>query len=229
MKILFELNSGIVGWYEISKDIIITFLGIISTLVIGIIIANLLRSKEEKSKIKGLLIDHYMNYLVARNKNIIIEIDFSTYEVLNVIVADYKSYLNNQHWPVSHDLILAKAAEYKVKAEKGQNEISEWALYTYRFSFLLGEKKYLKHTQLLENNIRDNMLQENSRGNFNITLLEKIKNDKEILKALNSSSVYDIKLGIHAIEEFVMNQYNVYQYKFFNPYNKKVADLINGY
>lgn len=229
MKILFDLNNETVGWYEVLKDIIIPFLGVLSTLVIGIVIANLLRNKEEKSKIKGLLIDHYMDYLSVRTKNIIFETDYSSYEILNGIVANYNSYLNSPNWAIAHDLILDKAAVYKEKAEKSQNQVSDWALYTHRFSFLLGEKKYLKYTQELENDIRKNMLQENSRKNFNNALLEEIKNDNEILKALNSNNVYEIKLGIHSIEELVVKKYNAYQSKFFNPYNKKVSDLINEY
>lgn len=49
--------------YDITRDLVLPFLGIIATVVLGSVIANVLRQKDEKAKIKNLLIDHYMEHL----------------------------------------------------------------------------------------------------------------------------------------------------------------------
>jgi hypothetical protein len=230
MKIIFDSNNETIGFYEILKDIIIPFLAVLSTLIIGIIIANLLRKKEEKSKIKGLLIDHYMEYLEARNLNIDFEIAFSTYEILNNILINHDSYLQkNTNSYISFNIISSKAEEYKLQAQQYHNKGSHWSLFTYRFAFLLGKKEYLKEAQPLEDNIVRNLLQENSRQTFNDTILTQIKSSEEILKGLNSNKTFTIELAIHTIELLIAKKFNDNQFTFFNPYNNKIADLINEY
>ena len=229
MKILLESNNEPIGWYQITKDIIIPLLGVISTLTIGIIIANLLRKKEEKSKIKTMLIDHYMNYLEARTSNVIFEINYSSYEILQGILLNRTSYLNSPTWPLSHDLILAKAAEYRTKSEESISQASDWTYYTYRFTFLLGKKTYFKKALPLEKEIEKNLLGDNSRKAFNNSLLEEIKGNEELIKGLNSNKKYDVECAITEIERLIAIRYNTLQFKFFNPYNEKIADLINDY
>lgn len=72
-----------IGWFEIFKDIVIPSLSIAATVTIGIVIAIALKKREEKSKIKQLLIDNYMDYLTARTKNVMYETEAMIYEVLN--------------------------------------------------------------------------------------------------------------------------------------------------
>ena len=79
----------------------------------------------------------------------------------------------------------------------------------------------------LEKEIESNMLQKDSNKIFYQGMLDKIKLEKEIIANLNSGDDYKIDLAINTIENIIIQDYYDYQYKFFNPYNEKVADLIS--
>lgn len=107
-----------IGWFEIFKDIVIPSLSIAATVTIGIVIAIALKKREEKSKIKQLLIDNYMDYLTARTKNVMYETEAMIYEVLNEILIKRSEYLTNSNWYFSFDIIQKTAAESKQKAKE---------------------------------------------------------------------------------------------------------------
>lgn len=216
-----------IGWFEITKDIIIPFLSIAATITIGIIIAIALKKREEKSKIKQLLIDNYMDYLTARTKDVMYETEAICYEVLNEILINRGEYLKSSNWHISFDIIQKKAEESKAKAQEFENNESNWSYFTYRFTFLIGEKKYFKEALPLEKIIAKNMLERDSRKKFKTGIINQVKQSEEILTNLNTPDKFKIELGIHQIIETIVYDYNDYQFKNFNPYNVKIAKLIS--
>lgn len=70
-----------VTWYGITKDVVIPLLSLLTTIILGTIIAVLLKRKEEKAKIKTLLIDNYMLYLNVKVKFFEYEMDTFIYEI----------------------------------------------------------------------------------------------------------------------------------------------------
>lgn len=234
MKIILQITQKSIskateniGWFEITKDIIIPILSILATITIGIIIAIALKKREEKSKIKQLLIDNYMDYLSARTKDVIYETEAMCYEVLNEILIKQSQYLNNSNWHIAFDLIQKTAEESKAKAQSLENNESNWSHFTYRFTFLIGEKKYFKEALPLEKIIEKNMLARDSRKQFKESIIGKIKKREEIINNLNTPDKFKIQLGIHQIIETIVYDYNDYQFKNFNPYNVKIAKLIS--
>lgn len=79
-----------IGWYDITKDIIIPLLSVVTTIVVGTIIAYLLKNKEEKAKIKSLLIDNYMLYLNKKVQFFDHELTSFKYQVFKDIIINYK-------------------------------------------------------------------------------------------------------------------------------------------
>jgi hypothetical protein len=216
-----------VGWFEFTKDIIIPCVSIIATVFIGFIISFALKKREEKTKIKQLLIDNYMDYLTARTKDVVYETEAMIYEVLNEILIKRADYLVNSNWHFSFDIIQKAAEESKAKAKEYENNENNWSYFTYRFTFLIGEKKYFKDALPLEKIIETNMLQRDSRKIFKQSIIGEIKQNDEILNNLNTSDKFKIELGVHQIVEMIVYNYNDYQFKYFNPYNIKIAKLIS--
>lgn len=217
-------------WYDITKDIIIPFLGVVSTIIIGVIIAIILKRKEEKSKIKTLLIDTYMEFL---NK----EVSFYSYESASFSYYLFKDmYLNygdylivgaNSHIPLER--IASFRDQFKIKKDSISFEETNWSPFTYKFSFLLGLKKYTTELQELETNISTNYMADMPRSTFIQSLKEKVKRDPIIVQKLNSLNVNQINDALDKIVHIIEVDYNKHQYKFFNPYTSKLADLIDSY
>lgn len=222
-----EKTSGNIGWFEIVKDIVIPSVSILATVIIGIIITIALKKREEKSKIKQLLIDNYMDYLTARTKDVIYETEAMCYEVLNEILIKRAEYLTSANWHITFDIIQKRAEESKAKSQEYENNENNWSYFTYRFTFLIGEKKYFKEALPLEKIIEQNMLQRNSRKKFKDEMMKKVSENQEILIKLNTSDKFTIESGIHQIIESIVYDYNDYQFKNFNPYNVKIAKLIS--
>lgn len=219
-----------IGWFEIVKDIVIPFLGIISTLIIGIVIANILRKKEERTKKKEMLIDSYMQYLEARNISIDFEISYVRYEVLNNIIIDSNIFFKgNANSHIAYKIIRGRLDELKEEVKSLQSKSNEWSLYTFKFSFLLNKKKYLENVKVFEDRILKNLLSEDSLKTLITNLTNAIKLDQGLLEQLNSLNTYKIELAIHKIENIVSRQTNERQRKYFEPYNQKIEDLINEY
>lgn len=222
-----EKTTQNIGWFEIIKDIVIPSLSILATVTIGIIITIALKKREEKSKIKQLLIDNYMDYLAARTKNVNYETEAMCYEVLNEILIKKEEYLKSSNWHIAFDIIQKRAEESKAKSQEYDNNENNWSYFTYRFTFLIGEQKYFKEALPFEKIIEQNMLQRDSRKKFKDRMMMKVIENQEILINLNTPNKFKIESGIHQIIETIVYDYNDYQFKNFNPYNVKIAKLIS--
>ncbi|MEX0995877.1 MAG: hypothetical protein WDZ45_02370 [Flavobacteriaceae bacterium] len=219
-----------IGWYEITKDLIIPLLGVISTLVIGIIIALIIKDKERKAKIKDILIDHYMDYLTVRTANVEYEINATIKEILLEIKLESDTYLkNNANWHLPIQIIKERLDELEEKLRHVESINTNWSIYTYRFAFLLGKKNYFKEALPLENNITKELISIVKLASVKKKILAKIKEDSDLINELNSSNTDKIARALNKIYVIVTTDYNQYQLSIFNPYNTKIAELINEY
>jgi uncharacterized membrane-anchored protein YhcB (DUF1043 family) len=223
-------TSTNITWYEITKDIIIPLLGVITTIVVGIIIAYLLNNKEENAKIKNLLIDNYMSYLDKKTHFFEYELTSFKYQILKDIFINYGSYFEhhaNEHFATEKVAKLRDSLKLKLN-DINQND-TNWSPFTYRFAFLLGKKNYDKHVQPLENNVVQNYLSDKARNEFLEQLKIKITSSKEITDKMNSSNINKIVDGLDDIEYLISKTYNDYQFRLFNAFDTRIANLIDKY
>lgn len=229
MDVKFHLGTHENGFYEIAKDIIIPSASILATLIVGWYIASVLRNREEKSKRKQLLIDYYMDFLQSLKVNFSFEVAYFKYEIINDILINASQYFPiPDNWEHSFDTIKTEAERIKANAEEFQEESTNWSYFTYRFAFLLGKMAYTKNLQSLENKIVEKLNAKSRKSSFN-SIKETIKADVETISNLQSTDPFKVKLAIYSIETLVVDKYSSYQYSFFNPYNAKVAELIDEY
>ena len=218
------------NWYEIIKDIVIPLLGVCSTIVIGIVIAIVLKRKEEKAKIKSLLIDSYMQFLNVKQKFFEHQVQTFYYQILKDLDRNYDSYFArhaNSH--ITKERIKKKLDTIDAKLEAYDPEDANWTPFTYRFAFLLGAKKYAEEVQILEDNILNSYFKEGATDEFSEKLKIKIKNHEKIKEAMSTSNQNKIDDAIEILYETVAKDYSEFQYRVFNPYANKVADLIDQY
>lgn len=214
--------------FQIFKDIVIPALGVISTITIGVVIAIILKKREEKSKIKSLLIDNYMEYLNKRTMFVEFESIFYTHDILKDIYINYRDYFDdhaNRHLPmervkINRDSIKQKLDEYNQKD-------ANWSPFTFKFCFLLGTKKYKEKAQGLENVIVKQIIEEKSRQKFISDLKLKIKENEDIKKNMNALNLSMIENGLDLIKELIFRTYSNYQLTVFKPYDNLIADLID--
>lgn len=219
-----------IGWYEISKDIIIPLMGVVSTIVIGVIIAVLLKRKEEKAKVKSLLIDNYMLYLNKKVNFFSHELDSFTYQVYKDIYINYADFFEqhaNSH--TSKEKICKRRDDLKAKLRDADQEAANWSPFTFKFAFLLGKKRYMKSAQSLENNIVNNYIADKPRKEFISKLKTLIKEDLEIAEGINSSNTHKMENSLDRVDHLIANAYNDFQLKIFMPYDNRIADLIDAY
>lgn len=220
-------DTQAINWFEIITKIIIPTLSIISTLTIGVIIATALKRKEERSKIKQLLIDNYMDYLSAKNIDTNNHINFVAYEVVNEILINPHLYITKAISDENFDIIKAKAIEFRQKVDdSNDNNSYHWSLFMHRFAFLLGKKLYNKEVVELKNNIDKYILGKNIIDNFIATTLNEVALNKTILKNLNSNETFEIEMAIYHIQRLIQGNYIDYERKYIEEYNATIADLI---
>ncbi|SEL42118.1 hypothetical protein SAMN04488505_102232 [Chitinophaga rupis] len=219
-----------ITWYEITKDLIIPFLGVITTIVIGTIIAYLLKSKEEKAKIKTLLIDNYMLYLDKKMQFFEYELTSFKYQIFKDIFINYEKYFEQQ---VNNHFAKEKVAKlrdtFKAKLDSTIQNDTNWSPFTYRFAFLLGKKNYDKHVQSLEDSVVQNYIREKARSEFLEQLKTKIAGNKEVVDKMNSLNTNKIVDALDDIEYLISITYNDYQFRIFNPFDTRIANLIDKY
>ena len=223
-------TSQHIGWYEISKDIVIPLLGVVSTIVIGVVIAVLLKRKEEKAKVKSLLIDNYMLYLNKKVNFFSHELDSFTYRIYKDIYINYSDFFEphaNSHF--AKEKISKRRDDLKVKLRDKDQEASNWSPFTFRFAFLLGKKQYMKEAQKLEDNIVNNYMADKPRNDFVDKLKKMIKEDAGIAEGVNSSNAHKMEDSLDRLEQLIATTYNNFQFKIFVPYDNKIADLIDEY
>ncbi|RZL34839.1 MAG: hypothetical protein EOP00_30895 [Pedobacter sp.] len=218
-----------ITWYEITKDIIIPFLGVISTIIIGVLIASVFRKRDEKIKTKQILIDTYMEYLNARSKNVAYEILVRTYEIYNDMQMNYGKYFN-EHANTHHAKKLINEAidDHITKIDSFDTNIN-WSFYTYKFSFLLGGKTYKKELQELETRIMNEFYSQKSITDFLIEAKKDIVGNPMIVENMNALDLTKINYALDMIESHISFKYNNFQFRLFNTYDKKLADLVNEY
>lgn len=214
--------------YQIIKDIIIPGLGVIATIVIGVVLTIILKKREETAKIKSLLIDSYMEYLNRRTKFSEYESLHYIHELLKDIYINYSSYFedhSNSHLPKKE---IEKIIDlFKRKIDGINIDDTNWTVYTFKFCFLLGTKTYNKKAQGLENIIVSEIIEKNSRSNFLSNLKLKVKSDILIKDNINKLNIHCINSGIEMIINFVTYEYTNYQQRIFKPYDNLIADLID--
>ncbi len=219
-----------ITWYEITKDIIIPLLGVITTIVVGIIIAYLLKNKEEKAKIKTLLIDNYMLYLDKKMQFFEYEITSIKYQILKDMFINYGSYFErhaNDHFAT--EKVGKLRDSLKLKLDNINQNDTNWSPFTYRFAFLLGKKNYDKHVQFLEDIVFKNYFSDKARNQFLEQLKTKIISNKEISDKMNALNTNKIVDGLDDIEYLITTTYNNYQFEIFNPFDTRIANLIDKY
>lgn len=217
-------------WYDITKDIIIPFLGVVTTIVVGTIIAYLLKNKEEKSKIKALLIDNYMLYLDKKMQFFEQELTSLKYQIFKDIYINYEEYFEshaNDHF--AKEKVAKLRDKLKEKLDNINQNDANWSPFTYRFAFLLGKKNYDKHVQSLEDSVVQNYISDKARKEFLQQLKTKITSNKEIVDKMNSSNTSKIVDGLDDIEYLISTAYAGYQFKIFNPFDTRIANLIDKY
>lgn len=214
-----------VTWFEIIKDIIIPGLTLIATTSIGTFIAFILKNKEEKEKRKSILIDTYIEYLNTRVNELDNHITNLYKNILSDLLIDPKTFIKiDANWHNKHKLIQEKLQlEEKLDLNKNDN----WSFFTYKFCFLLGTKKYKSQLQNLENSIVANLLDNNKNEQFYQQLVYEIFSLSEIKEGLVSSNQNVVKFTIDKIKNIVAEKYNHRHRKYFEPYDSKVADLID--
>ncbi len=216
--------------YDITKDIIIPLLGVITTIVLGTIIAYLLKSKEEKAKIKTLLIDNYMLYLDIKMHFFEHELTSFKYKIFKDMFINYENYFKphaNDHF--AKEKVAKLRDTLKEKLETTAQNDTNWSPFTYRFAFLLGKRNYVKHIQSLEDNVFKNYINDKARIEFLGQLRTTIISNKVILAKMNSSNTNEIVDGLDDIEYLISQSYNDFQFKIFNPFDTKIANLIDKY
>lgn len=219
-----------VTWYEITKDIIIPLLGVITTIILGTIIAVLLKRKEEKAKIKTLLIDNYMLYLNVIIKFIELESNSFCYQILKDMYIDYTQYfLDHANSHFAKEEIKKRRDKFQGILGKSRQEDGNWSIYTYKFCFLLGTKTYHKEVQQLEDKIVSHILNNEARDKFKNNLKTKIKQSEAIVNKMNSSNVNEIIDGLDKVETLIFISFNEFQRMHFEPYSNKIANLIDRY
>ena len=214
--------------YQIIKDVIIPGLGVLSTITIGVVIAVILKRREENSKIKSILIDNYMEYLNKRSKFVEYESLIYTHEILKDIYINYNNYFenhSNRHLPMEQVKNLRDS--FRQQLDTYNHEEVNWSPYTYKFCFLLGTKTYKKEAQGLENEIVKHIVGETSRLKFISELKIKITENNEIKQNMNALNLSKITNGLDLIVRLITLLYNDYQLKNFKPYDNLIADLID--
>jgi hypothetical protein len=216
--------------YQFTKDILIPFLGVLSTIVIGIVIAFLLKSKEERAKIKALLIDNYMSYLEKLVQFHGCENKTFRYQTCKELLLNYERYFNR---PTDGQLGRTQLGRYqdrlKEELDNLKQEDANWSPYTYKFAFLLGKKRYFKYLLPLENKIEKEYLNDKVRIDFVRQLIDKILNDRNFKENMISNDADKINDALDNTEVLVARSHNDFQFKYFNPFNTKLAELINTY
>lgn len=216
--------------YDFIKDIIIPLLGVLATIIVGVIIAYRLKSKEEKAKIKLLLIDNYMLYLDKKLLFFEYEMTSFKYQIFKDMYINYISYFeehSNVH--LTQEKVKVLRDRLKLKLENNNQYDNNWSPFTYRFAFLLGKKNYDKHIQSLENDIVQNYLIDGARKKFFDHLKSEIISNKEIVDKMNSSNTNKVVDALDSIEYLIAENYNNYQFKIFNPFDTKIANMIDQY
>lgn len=222
------MNNTTHDWYDLVKDIIIPSTEVLLTLIIGVFIAIILKRKEDKAKIKQLLIDHYMEYLNVKMNDFEYEYKKFTISILHELKQS-EIILNNSNRHIQIAQIEQRINHLQTQLDNFNDNDINWSPYTYRFAFLLGKKKYFKKILPLENIITNELTSKNKYNKLKSETITKITQNNNLKEALNQISITSINKAIDDIESMIVTDYNNYHYLLFNPFSTKIANLINRY
>ena len=137
-----------ITFYDIAKDVIIPLLGLVTTIVVGTIIAYLLKNKEAKAKVKPLLIDTYMVYLNKKSRFFEHELTVFKYQIFKDIVINFQDYFQpHANDPLVKEKIIKLRDKFKTQLDQSSDDDTNWSPFTYKFAFLLSKRRYSKHVQ----------------------------------------------------------------------------------
>lgn len=127
------------------------------------------------------------------------------------------------------DKVVKLRDEFREKLDQTNQDDTNWSPFTYRFAFLLGKKRYFKKVLPLENIIVKNYLSDKGRTDFLQDLKTKIIKNQTIVDSMNSSNTNKIVEALDKIELLIATNYNDFQFRIFNAFDRKIADLIDSY
>ncbi|MCK0115332.1 hypothetical protein [Gelidibacter sp. F63206] len=228
-KIMDNIENPIT-WYDITKDIIIPILSIVATLIIGIIIALILKRREEKGKYKQLLVDTYMEYINRRIIKYSYDCVVNIYDLYIDLFINYSDYFEDHaNSLLATEIVKGRREKYLRKIEEYNYTDINWSFYSIKFSLLIGREKYNKEAKELELKINQEINSEQSQMNFLLQIKKEIKENEMICENMNASNTNKIEYGLDMIEAYITKRYNNYQLSVFKPYDDKIADLISEY
>jgi hypothetical protein len=217
-------------WYKITKDIIIPLLSILTTVTIGIIIAIILKRREEIKDKKKLLTESYMEYLTSYSESLVKGCHSIFYEIFKEILFNYENYLeskSNKH--VIVDKIKIRMDKYLIEHTQMKLGPTNLILLILRMTLLLEKDKYVKEMfNLIGSNYAKYNSPEDRKGLVN-SILDQIKNDSEIKKKMNSDELLDIEFGLDLIERLANDVHDKKHWETFSPITVKLSERIYKY
>lgn len=215
-----------IGWFEITKDIIIPGLTLIATVAVGTIIAFLLKNRDEKLKRKSILIDTYMEYMKLRVDDTSDKVNYFFTFILNELITDEKKYLRQtSNWHLNRKVIIER---FDIETKNYKKSVDSWVFYPEKFSFLIGSKKYSKDVKKLEENIAYYLQTPTEVQKYFYSLKEKIFADEYVTMGLTSSNLNETINALNKMEGIIASDYNRFEKKIFEPYNQKISELIQN-
>jgi hypothetical protein len=218
-------------WFEITTKVIIPLLGIISTTTIGIVIAIMLKRREERGRIKNLLIDNYLSFASSMKSYYAYAPLICAYRIFKDITLNYASYLDpGRANGVQMDLLNRKKDELNAKREEMESDVFNWGLYTMKFGFLLGVRNLEKKLDQAGGSRLDADFDEASRTDFINHVKPLIRNNVQILDHMNSGDLIRIQQGIEFISDLVTKEYyNKFKFENLYRFNKVISEMIEKY
>jgi hypothetical protein len=219
-----------ITWYTITRDIIIPLLGILTTITIGVVIAIILKRREEKTNKKQLLVDNFMDYFTTWTNNNIKDIQSATHEVFKEIFNNYGNYFE----PHAHQQLFLE--KIWTRMDKYSNEYSQafirdmyMPLFAIRFTFLIEKEKYVKEMMTLSNDVVRKYYSPEAKKNRVDSILDQVKRNTAILDIINKGNPADYDQALDLTEKLVEEIIQKQQFEICMPYNAKIVELIYKY
>ena len=207
-----------------QKEIILPLAQIFSTLLVGGVVAFYLNRRTNRDKIKGLLIDSYMEYLTIFK-------NFKIYQKNSLTEKVYR-YLLTENFYLSYSDIEEKL-ESKIKDIQAKYDADWFDKYanllnsTYKFTFLLGVKKTAKLLKPLEENpeVKGFLSDELYRNKFVGIIAKQIMSDSSV----KASLIRTANEHINRIDILIKIYIEKAIFKELENYNSELAALIVQY
>jgi hypothetical protein len=164
-----------------------------------------------------------MLYLNKKMQFFDYELTSFKYQILKDIFINYQYYFQRHaSSPLATEHVGMLRDKLKEKLDATNPDDTNWSPFTYKFSFLLGKKKYFRNVLPLENDIVNNYLSDKAREDFLKRIKVKIVSDHTLLDGMGSSNTSKIVDALDKIELMIANIYTEFQYNIFNPFDTRV-------